>query len=382
MNDNAAVTPICLTMIVRDEEKNIEKCVSSVASVVDAIAVVDTGSVDATEANIRCVAAKLGIPIYFEATGWSDDFSLHRNQSMRLAQEGAKKHVVALLLDADERVLSGIDLAVGLARGVDVVSGWLVEGDFRHKKNFLVRSSSVVTWRDARHERMEFVDGTNFLHCDQLLVSYGNDGYRRRETTTYERDLEHLEGSIGLSALDHRRLWLRARTLEASGRLREAATAYADSTRRAITVDAAFQSRWGEARSLHLTQQTALATSAYQQLVRHQPERAEGWLGLAQIAFEHDDYEASLEYASRAASCAEPSDTVMYDRAGYTWLSREIAARAHLKISEDPGTALTLLQDAAELHPASREDIDRIYQLVNELRKQLCDAKISKPNAS
>ena len=64
---------ISLCMIVKNEESILERCLDSVADLVDEIIIVDTGSEDGTKA----VAAKYTDRIYdFE---WADDFSAARN---------------------------------------------------------------------------------------------------------------------------------------------------------------------------------------------------------------------------------------------------------------------------------------------------------------
>ena len=64
---------ISLCMIVRDEEMVLERCLESVANIVDEIVVVDTGSVDKT----KDVAKKFTDQIYDYV--WCDDFSAARN---------------------------------------------------------------------------------------------------------------------------------------------------------------------------------------------------------------------------------------------------------------------------------------------------------------
>jgi len=88
-------------MIVRDEEAVLERALRSVAGVVDAVCVVDTGSTDGTLA----LAARLGAHV--ARAPWSDDFAAARNRSLELAREtvGAAGHV--LVLDADEELVHG-----------------------------------------------------------------------------------------------------------------------------------------------------------------------------------------------------------------------------------------------------------------------------------
>ena len=66
---------VTLTMIVRDEKKNLPACLESVSGLFDQIVVVDTGSVDRTREIVR----EQG-DMFFEFP-WVDDFAAARNAS-------------------------------------------------------------------------------------------------------------------------------------------------------------------------------------------------------------------------------------------------------------------------------------------------------------
>ncbi len=80
-------------MIVRDEEANISKCLSSVAGLFDEIVVVDTGSQDRT----REIAAEFGARVFDFV--WVDDFAAARNAALARATGD-----YAFWLDADDVV--------------------------------------------------------------------------------------------------------------------------------------------------------------------------------------------------------------------------------------------------------------------------------------
>jgi glycosyltransferase involved in cell wall biosynthesis len=65
-----------LTMIVRDEQENLPKCLESVRGIFDEIVVVDTGSVDRT----REIAREYGAQVFEFA--WIDDFAAARNAAL------------------------------------------------------------------------------------------------------------------------------------------------------------------------------------------------------------------------------------------------------------------------------------------------------------
>jgi tetratricopeptide (TPR) repeat protein len=82
---------LSLCMIVKNEQDNLRRCLSSVVSHVDELIVVDTGSTDDTVAIAQEFGAKVS---YFE---WCDDFAAARNASIERATGDW-----ILSLDADE----------------------------------------------------------------------------------------------------------------------------------------------------------------------------------------------------------------------------------------------------------------------------------------
>src|SRR4051794_10771534 len=80
-------------MIVRDEEHNLEDCLTPVADLFDEIIIVDTGSIDRTKEIARRFTP------HVHDFAWCDDFSAARNESIRHATGDW-----IFWLDADDRV--------------------------------------------------------------------------------------------------------------------------------------------------------------------------------------------------------------------------------------------------------------------------------------
>jgi len=90
-NQASQENQISLCMIVKDEEKNLRRCLNSIKSEVDEIVIVDTGSSD----NTRQIAKEFTNKVYdFQ---WSNDFSKARNFSLSKASMQW-----ILFIDADE----------------------------------------------------------------------------------------------------------------------------------------------------------------------------------------------------------------------------------------------------------------------------------------
>ena len=96
---------ICLVMIVKDEEKIIEECLSSVALFIDYWIVCDTGSSDATPEVVQRFFAEKEIPGELHHHEWKD-FGSNRSQALALAKD---KATYSLMMDADDVFEGTID---------------------------------------------------------------------------------------------------------------------------------------------------------------------------------------------------------------------------------------------------------------------------------
>jgi glycosyltransferase involved in cell wall biosynthesis len=95
-NEGRRRTRVSLTMIVRNEERNLPVCLESVVGLFDEIIVVDTGSTDRTKA----IAASFGARVVDFA--WIDDFAAARNVALDYATGD-----YAIWLDADDVIAPG-----------------------------------------------------------------------------------------------------------------------------------------------------------------------------------------------------------------------------------------------------------------------------------
>ena len=207
---------ISLCMIVRDEEENLENCLASVASAVDEIVVVDTGSRDRTKE----IAQKYTQRIY--DFPWVDDFAKARNFSY---DQAGMDYI--LWLDADDVLLPADCAALralkeNLDPAVDCVmmrynTGFDATGNvtFHYLRERLVKRERHFQWKDPVHE---YIEVTGQIAETEIAVTHCkmNAETSDRNLIIYERRLATGE------ELSPRGLYYYARELKDHGRYGDA----------------------------------------------------------------------------------------------------------------------------------------------------------------
>jgi len=154
---------VSLCMIVKDEEKTLERCLNSVKSFIDEIIIVDTGSTDKTKE----IAEKFNSKIYdFK---WINDFATARNFSFSKA---TSEYIMWLdgddFIDNDninriEKLLKNFDKSYDYVSAEYVLARNLSgEVSYSLRRNRLVRRSMNFKWIGHVHEYLE-VYGKGFV---------------------------------------------------------------------------------------------------------------------------------------------------------------------------------------------------------------------------
>lgn len=187
---------VSLCMIVRNEEKILDRCLSTVADLMDEIVIVDTGSTDATKELARRYTEK----IYdFQ---WIDDFSAARNFAFSKAQ---MDYIYSA--DADE-VLSGENrerfrqLKETLLPEIEIVQmkygnqlqyGTVYNFDEEYRPKLFKRKRDFV-WEEPIHEmvRLEPI----VYDSDIVITHLPGENHAKRDLALFDR---HCRGGIRLS---------------------------------------------------------------------------------------------------------------------------------------------------------------------------------------
>ncbi|MGY1423850.1 glycosyltransferase [Bacillus cereus] len=182
---------VSLCIIVKDEEKIIERCLKSVIGIPDEIIIIDTGSKD----NTKNIANKWTEKVLdFE---WEDDFSAARNFSF---QHATMDYI--FWLDADDILLPEdrqklLELKESLDSTVDAVSmEYNVLFDSNNnivtstRRFRLLKRDKNFKWHGIVHEDLQIPEKGHYYHSD-IIVTHKKEGSSlNRNLEIYERALK------------------------------------------------------------------------------------------------------------------------------------------------------------------------------------------------
>ncbi len=143
-------------MIVKNEEQNLSRCLSSVQNLVDQTIVLDTGSSDRTIEIAHSFGAEVHI---FE---WCNDFSAARNESLKYAQGDW-----VLVLDADEVLVPEI---VPVLKGAIEQDEYLVFNLMRQEVGAAQSPYSLISRLFRRHSEIWFSRPYHAMIDDQVMA--------------------------------------------------------------------------------------------------------------------------------------------------------------------------------------------------------------------
>ncbi len=193
-----------LVMIVKNEERCLDKCLKAVRNLVDEIYITDTGSTDKTIEIAEKYKAHIS---HFE---WINDFSAARNFSLEQSECDWN-----LVLDADEYLISGKRKDIEKFLSGDERKGYIeLLNSYKESDGELSKSKiqiprlipKGVRYRGAIHEQLD----TN-LEGVILPLTFDHDGYLQEGKG--ERNLEILLQQLKENPEDPYTLYQTSKTL-------------------------------------------------------------------------------------------------------------------------------------------------------------------------
>jgi glycosyltransferase involved in cell wall biosynthesis len=142
---------ICLAMIVKNEIKNMRKCLESVKDVIDYWVICDTGSTDGTQQLIKDLMAEFGIPGELHERPWVD-FAYNRSESLALAKTKAE---YTLVIDADDYLEFAGPTNVLRNMKQDMYHMKIIHGGLTYFRPQIVRNDFDWKYVGVLHEYLE-----------------------------------------------------------------------------------------------------------------------------------------------------------------------------------------------------------------------------------
>ncbi len=320
---------LCLTMIVKTEMANLERCLSAAAPHIACWVIGDTGSTDGTQDFIRSFFAARNIPGELHEFPFVD-FSQARNEALKCARASRLHFDYLLLIDADmELTVQDPAFAQGLtgaAYNVRQKTAYVTYWNTR-----LLRRDLRAIYKGVTHEILAGVTG-NTKNLEG--ISFIDHGVRLGRADKYERDARLLKNAIAVERdrfMIARYTFYLANTLRDGGQKEAALEMYLKRARLGHWQQEVFMSLLDAARlkeALSYSDDEVIA--AYEQAAAACPARAEALHGAAQFCRNKGFYERAYQFAAKGLRIAYPHDALFVEDMVYQYgLLDEFAVAAY-----------------------------------------------------
>lgn len=309
-------------LIVKNEERDLPRCLRSIEAVVDGVVLVDTGSTDAT---LEVARNSTSHPIFIQTyTGASRqdvtgdwkiwDFSKARNVFVQEIEERGADYV--LWVDADDELLTPRELRRALYWGQYDVFGVQVESSgSRWTHHRLWKTRLGIHFEGRCHEYPTYGGHTSSVLTDTVVHHHAEPGEGENSNARNMRILleEIKEGP------SPRTVFYLANTYKDAKRYAEAVPWY----ERRIAFGRGYQDEWlfahlYKARCQRLTKDFLGAGLTLYQALAVAADWSELWMELAYCSYDQHDYERSIGYALIANNRSQPPTALWRESNMYT----------------------------------------------------------------
>lgn len=182
---------ICLNMIVKNESKVIERCLTSMLPIIDYWVIVDTGSTDGTQDVIKNFMKEKGVPGDLYERPWKN-FSHNRNEALELAK-GKADYV--FFIDADEYLEYAPDFKLP-EMDKDFYYVTIKYGGTMYPKIQLVNNHKDWKYVGVLHEVICPKASDTYATLEKVHNIYTTEGARSRDPQKYQKDAQVFEEAL------------------------------------------------------------------------------------------------------------------------------------------------------------------------------------------
>ena len=178
------MTTICLSMIVKDEEHVIIRCLENLLSKINLnyIIICDTGSSDNTIEVIKQFMSDKTIQGEIHLCNWVD-FSYNRNQALQLSKNKAD---YSFFFDADDLIIGDVNIPNKLEHDCYFLK---IGKNCSYSRPLLVNNKKQFTWCGILHEYLKWTpDCSTHTLPDNYYIESGRTGSRNKDKNKYFKD--------------------------------------------------------------------------------------------------------------------------------------------------------------------------------------------------
>jgi glycosyltransferase involved in cell wall biosynthesis len=345
---------IILNMIVKNESSIIQQCLEQVLPLIDAYAIMDTGSSDTTIDIIK--ETLKDIPGRVETIEWSG-FANARNAAISLA-EGLGDYL--LFVDADDKVELSVSPDKIREQLTEHVHPVMIRHHNTRYSRILFRSvKSKSSYSGVVHEALTYVPNEIYGALIQgITISYnavGTSDRNKNGTAKYLQDAQLLEQAISEGSdpgTEARYQFYLAQSYRDYGDSEKALQAY---KKRYEMQSGYSQERYVAAMNEGALYKNGLGSLAdrlwaYQKAIEIDPARAEAPHAIAAMARENSMWNLAIYHARLAQSLPFPADKLFSDFEIYDWRATfEVSVAACYAGTKEEGLAacISLLENPA-----------------------------------
>ena len=352
---SAVVTKkIALCMIVKNEEKIIERCLSSVLPLIDSWVIIDTGSTDGTQDKIKKFFKKVGLRGKLHEKPWVN-FGTNRSEVLELARETDADY--CLMIDSDEVLVFDEGFSPEKFKqslNVDLYNVYAYYGNTKYHRPQLTSNKKKFYYRGVLHE---YVDCHDPIETRDFAKGFINtpiqDGARSQNPEKYQADAKTFEDALAKGDVDekdfNRYHFYLAQSYRDAQMWEKSLDAYIKRAQLGGWNEEVFYSLFQVGRSREILKHGVDdIVASYFQAYQAAPWRAESLWAAARICRLTNRFDQAYRFARLAAQTKYPEGALFVAQPVYDWMIADelgISAYWTERYKESRNCCLKLIQD-------------------------------------
>lgn len=319
--------PICLNMIVKNEEKTLPRLFSTIHKYIDYYIISDTGSTDNTKQIIKELGKKYNIPGEIHDDPW-ENFAVNRQKALMYVNQNPECKY-AMIIDADEQFKLGSDapspkkLKKQMRNFQDHC--YHIKRKYTGSDYYLPFLLDTIeyqwNWKGVVHNYIEINEHPNAKHHyldEKLIYIHVNmhEGSKSQNVTPkekYLRDAELLKKEIEKNPKDTRSWFYLGQSYYDAGDYDQAYDAYRQREKMGGWNEEVYYSK------LRMGCCLILLNQAYGDILEHlldayeyRPTRAESLYELTKYCYEQKMYQQGYLFSSMAIKIPRPENDLLF----------------------------------------------------------------------